>query len=566
MLKYPKLLLDYPDPASWTIPHVLRTSAQRHPEKVFLYDDGPRQGRYTYRETLRIAEAVAGGLAERGFRKGDRLGLLLDNSPELIFAWLGSSLIGVPEVALNVHYVGAFLEHAINLTSPRAIVTSPRFVETLNRSRERLPADLAFFVTRDADPADDSEREVPTAIAALSGHGWTAEGFDSILATKPGQIGEDITRDDLAALLFTSGTTGPSKAVMMPHSQMVFVSQEVVSVARLDASDILQLANPLFHGNAQFMTTLPAIIAGGSVVLFDRFSPTQFLERIRRYQITECNFLGAMMDWVWRQPARADDVDNSLRCIIACPTPPSIAAKVQARFGIEMITEVFGQTEICLPFMVPYGQERPGGAVGVAVSEYFEVRLVNQDTGEDVGVGEVGELWVREKAPGLLNAGYWGMPEEAEEALRDGWFHTGDGLRMDAGGWFYFTDRMKDTLRRRGENISSFEVEQALLEHPAVAECAVIAAPAEFEGGEDEVKAVVVLSGEADWPSIIQWAAERLPYFVVPRYWEAVEELPKTPSSKIQKAILRQEGVTPGTFDRVSAGVDVARTDLGRRR
>jgi crotonobetaine/carnitine-CoA ligase len=209
--------------------------------------------------------------------------------------------------------------------------------------------------------------------------------------------------------------------------------------------------------------------------------------------------------------------------------------------------------------MTPPGAPRPRGASGCLVDQWFEVRLVNPDTGEDVPEGQPGELWVRNKAPGIMSDGYFGMPEKTVEAWRYLWFHTGDAMRRDAEGWYYFVDRVKDALRRRGENISSFEVEAVVRAHPAVAECAVVGVKADEAAGEDEVMAFVVPKGAApDWAELTAWCDARMPHFMVPRFFEAVADLPRTPSEKVKKKDLRDRGVGAATWDRLRAGVHLA--------
>jgi crotonobetaine/carnitine-CoA ligase len=192
--------------------------------------------------------------------------------------------------------------------------------------------------------------------------------------------------------------------------------------------------------------------------------------------------------------------------------------------------------------------------------------ITDPETDDPVAPGQVGELVVRPKLPWTINSGYWGMPQATADARRNLWFHTGDALKQDTDGWFYFVDRIKDALRRRGENISSYEVEQAIQMHEAVAECAVVAIPSEYEGGEDEIKAVLVLKEPVSFEELIAWATGRMPYFIVPRYWETVEELPKTPSAKVQKGILRKAGLTSATFDREAAGITIGRRQPTSRR
>jgi crotonobetaine/carnitine-CoA ligase len=550
---HPSLDLPYPDQRDWTLPKLLADRARTHAEKTFLLDGDHPGESWTYGAMHEGAGRVGNGLAERGFAAGDRLAIMLHNCADFVVAWLGAAVAGVVEVPINVDFKGHFLEHVVRLTTPRGVVTSPALAPEFIATRAALPDDLRFFVVDDGG-------DVEATIAALAAAGWAAEGFDELRAGSAEPVGRDVGPGDLGAILSTSGTTGPSKGVMMSHAQLVFSAQSMVNVLRLTDADVLKLANPLFHGNAQFMTVIPALLVGAKLVLFERFSPSRFLPRVKEHGITAANLLGPMMDWIWRQPPSEDDAESSLRVVVSCPTPAAIAAGFKRRFGLEAINETFGQTEIGLPFLTPYGEPRPDGAVGLLVEEFFDARLVDPESGEEVAPGEMGELVVWPRLPWIIAGGYWAMPEAMAAASREGWFHSGDGLRRDEEGWYYFTDRMKDTLRRRGENISSFEVEEAILRHPAVAECAIVAVPAEFEGGEDEVKAVVVAEGAIDWEELVLWARDELPYFVVPRYWEAVEELPKTPTAKVRKATLREVGLTASTFDREAAGIEVGRT------
>ena len=207
-----------------------------------------------------------------------------------------------------------------------------------------------------------------------------------------------------------------------------------------------------------------------------------------------------------------------LRCVYAAPTAFSVLPEFMARFGVEAFVDAFGLTETCAPIMSPYGEMRPAGAQGLLAADWFEARLVDPETDQEVPVGSVGELVIRYKHPWTSSMGYYGMPEKTLEAWRNLWFHTGDALRRDADGWYYFVDRYKDTLRRRGENISSYEVEQVILGHPAVAECAVIGVPADLEAGEDEVLAVVVTAGDVDAAEIWAWCQGRMPGFAIPRF------------------------------------------------
>ena len=336
----------------------------------------------------------------------------------------------------------------------------------------------------------------------------------------------------------------------MPQSQLYFFAQIVVSLTRLTPDDAYLTTTPLFHGNATFMAVYPVIVAGGRAVIRSKFSASRWIDHVRDSGVTVTNFVGVMMDFAWKQAPRDDDLDNRLRCVYAAPTASTIVEQFKERYGIEAFVDAFGLTETCAPIMSPYGVPRPAGAAGLQNKEWFDIRLVDPETDREVEVGEVGELVVRPVQPWTCSNGYYNMPEKTLEAWRNLWFHTGDALRQDADGWFYFIDRYKDALRRRGENISSYEVEQAVLGHPAVVECAVIGVPADVEAGEDEVLAVVVVSEPVQAAEILEWCTGRIPAFAIPRYLRVIDALPKTPSEKVRKAALREDGVTLDTYDR----------------
>jgi len=237
----------------------------------------------------------------------------------------------------------------------------------------------------------------------------------------------------------------------------------------------------------------------------------------------------------------------------ATATASTIVEEFKERFAIEAFVDAFGLTETCAPIMSPYGVDRPAGAAGLQNKEWFDIRLVDPETDREVAIGEIGELVVRPVHPWTCSNGYYNMPGKTVEAWRNLWFHTGDALRRDEDGWYYFIDRYKDALRRRGENISSYEVEQALLVHPSVVEAAVIGVPADQDAGEDEVLAVVVVSASVDPQEILEWCTGRIPAFAIPRYLRIVDTLPKTPSAKVRKAVLRDQGIAEGTYDGAGA-------------
>ncbi|MET7392846.1 AMP-binding protein [Dactylosporangium sp. NPDC005572] len=537
---YTDLHPTFPDRRTWTLPHVLRTRAAERPGATFLVT--PEEGRqWTYGETLEAAERVCGGFAAAGAVAGDRVLVMAANSSQFVRTWLGTAVGGLVEVPINTAYEGEFLRHQVVTVRPRWAVIDDVHAARFVAIAEHARAVERFWVV------DTGRREA--ALAALRAAGWVAEPWeeleraDRLVVPEPGP-------HTLASIFFTSGTTGPSKGVAMPHAQMYFFGDEVVSLTRLTSADTYLTVTPLFHGNAQFMAAYPALIAGARLVVRPRFSASRWVDQLRENGVTVTNFLGVMMDFTWKQPPRPDDADNPLRAVFAAPTASSIVDEFAKRFGIEAFVEVFGLTETSAPILSPYGERRPDGAAGLQVADFFDIRLVDPVTDEEVPVGEIGELVVRPRHPWTCSLGYYGMPEKTAEAWRNLWFHTGDALRRDADGWYYFVDRYKDALRRRGENISSYEVEQAILGHEAVLECAVVGVAADQEAGEDEVLAALVTARPVPPAEIWAWCEGRIPAFAIPRYLRFVDALPKTPSEKVRKAALREDGITAQTHDR----------------
>jgi len=532
----------------WVLGKILELRARTHADKPFLqYMEQPA---HTFAEVNKTVNRVARGLANLGVRKGDRVLLMLPQCLEYLYAWWGANKLGAIEVPINTAYKGYFIEHLANNSAAKVMVIDQSFVEHLQFSEERLQhLEKVVIYSGEGIAADKMPR-----FKRLEVH-----PFERLYACDDTNLGIDVRYNDLAAIMYTSGTTGPSKGVMMPHAQCYFFSEQDVNLLHLTSDDIYYTCNPFFHANAQLLTIYPCLIVGAKVAVYPFFRASEWINQIRKSRATVANFLGVMMDFVYRQPARPDDKDNNLRALFAAPTPPSIVDDFKRRFGIEATVECYGMTEICMPIMLPYGEYRPGAA-GKLLSDWFEAKIVDPETDEELPVGTIGEFIVRHKEPWTLNTGYFGMPDKTAEAYRNLWFHSGDGVKRDADGFYYFIDRIKDALRRRGENISSYEVEKVINDHPAVAESAVIAIKSDIPGGEDEVKAcVIVKAGEKLEPEgLLQWCEERMPYFAVPRYLEFMAELPKTPNLKIQKQKLRDAGLSPATWDRVKAGVRLA--------
>lgn len=328
---------------------------------------------------------------------------------------------------------------------------------------------------------------------------------------------------------------------------------------RIVSDDVYYVCLPLFHANAQFMQVLPCLMTGAEVVLADAFSASRWLDDLRACGATVTSLLGVMAQYIFNRPECPDDAAHGVRRMITIPLPAVIAADFERRFGTTCV-EAYGMTEICLPVYRPIDEPLRPGSCGKALDEWFEVAVVDPDTDEPVPDGEVGEFVVRPRFPFTTFVHYHAMPERTVEAWRNLWFHTGDAGRRDPDGYYYFLDRLNDRIRRKGENVTAYDIEVALTELPEVLDSAVIAKAA--QEGEDDIKAFVVLADGAQAPDPVAMLAhcvKRLPYFAVPRYLEFISELPKTPTGKVLKRELRALEPAAAEWDREQAGWTVKR-------
>jgi crotonobetaine/carnitine-CoA ligase len=355
---------------------------------------------------------------------------------------------------------------------------------------------------------------------------------------------------DISTVLFTSGTTGASKGVLVPYTHLRSSTEGAWPSRHFTSEDTNYLVLPGYHISGKVAID-SMLIAGGQVAYRERFKTDAFWSDVRRNNATCACIMGAMAGFLMAAEPREDDAENPLDKILLLPLPPYLD-QFRDRFGLRVHT-IYNQTEISCPVLSDDFTTGHYTSCG-RVREGFECRIVDGDD-EPVPVGEVGELIVRGDRPWTMMAGYVGMPEKTVEAWRNGWLHTGDAFRADAEGNYYFIDRAKDVIRRRGENISSVEVEETVCKHPEVLECAAIPVPSQWT--EEEVKIVVVRTAGAALtePELAEYLAARMPRFMVPRYIEFTEELVKTPTQKVRKDGLRRAGVTDRTWDGEAARV-----------
>jgi crotonobetaine/carnitine-CoA ligase len=518
---------EIPDRADWNLPHTLARAAERFAQRPFL-SFGIDGRRLTYAEVDAGSAAVAGGLAALGVCRGDRVLIMLRNRAEFVLAWFAVNRLGAVQVPVNLEYAGDFLEHAVNTAAAEVMIVEAELAGVVAASAPRMPHLRRIVVV--GDPGAEL-------------------GFERLLAAAPAPA-VAVGPGEIAAIHFTSGTTGRSKGAMMTHAQQHLLSEQNGRLVELGPDDVYLTSLPLFHVNAQATAVYAAMLVGAQVHLEPRFSASRWVDLVRSSGATVTTTLGVMMQFILSQPPRPDDADNGLRCLWAVPCPVDAAREFGARFGVDHFAMPYGNTEVGT--IIDPRERPPEGSCGRVDGRFFEARLVDPDTDEPVPAGTAGELAVRPLVPWVVTAGYFGMPEKTVEAFRNLWFHTGDSLVQDADGWLWFVDRMKERIRRRGENIASADIEHVLSQHPAVAEAAVVAIPSGIRGGEDELKACLVLSGAgaADPAQLFAWCEQRLPRFAVPRYLELLDALPKTPTAKVRKELLRQAGVTAATFAR----------------
>lgn len=539
---YRDLKPTFDDRRMWALPTVLRHWAQARPDSVYL--DVPEEGMtFTYAQMLDESERVGRYLLDHDAQAGDRVVIMSANSSRFVRTWMGTAVAGLVEVPINTAYEHDFLAHQVRTVEARWAVIEDIYAERFLAIGDAAATIECFYVI------DTGSRE--SASQSLKDAGFAVRSWEELLEGGTAELPE-VAPQSLASVFFTSGTTGPSKGVAMPHAQMYFFAEECVSLTRLTSDDAWMTVTPLFHGNAQFMAAYPALLAGARAVVRSRFSASRWVDQLRESNVTVTNMIGVMMDFIHKQEEKGDDADNPLRCVFAAPTASTILEPMKKRFDIEAFVEVFGLTETSAPIISPYGEDRPAGAAGLAADDWFDIKLVDPNTDEEVPDGTIGELVVRPKFPWIVSMGYFNMPDRTAEAWRNLWFHTGDALKRDEHGWYYFVDRFKDALRRRGENISSYEVETAILSHPAIVECAVIGVPASVEAGEDEVMAYLIARDEVSADEVWAWCEQRIPNFAIPRFLRFVDDMPKTPSQRVQKAKLRELGITPDTLDRDS--------------
>lgn len=515
--------------------YALERNARAKPDAIFAAFEGGE--RWTFAQTLRQVERVAGNLHALGVRQGDHVVLVLPTSPLALLTMFAVNYLGAVYVPVNPAIKGSALEHVLqNAGATFAVVHD----SVLDRVLAAAPPALKTFV-RSSDTAASARSVAVHTVSAL---------------TKPSAAPPPPERPiqpfDTQSIIYTSGTTGRSKGVLSSYMHAYScVGPDAWNCLTADDRQLLHM--PIFHIGGAFIATV-ALCVGSSIAVVSHFRTDAFWDQVRELEVTSVFLLGAMATFLLKQPPHLRDRDHILRMVFIVPLGQSGPA-FHERFGVDVFT-LFNMTEICTPLIS--GANPAKGSICGRPRAGVEVRLV--DTNDcSVGDGEVGQLILRTEAPWAMNHGYNNDSQATADAWRNGWFHTGDAFIRDADGDYRFVDRLKDAIRRRGENISSYEIEVELLSHPSVREAAAIPVPSEFS--EDEVLVILAPAGGAsiDPEEIIRHLLPRMAHHMVPRFIRIIDELPKTPTAKVEKHILRAEGLTADTWDRERAGIVIRR-------
>lgn len=507
-----------------TLNAALQRAVDQWPDAVFLRIEG-REVTFVGFEAQ--VGRLATGLADAGLGPGDRLVVFMRNSLACLHTWFAANRLGAVWAPVNTEFRALTLGHVVELADPRVVVVDADLLAPLQAVlRQRSLSPQLFLNPVDGFPAD-------------------GRPLDELYVGDPVQP-VAARFSDLAALLFTSGTTGRSKACMLSHQYFVTQATVLLRDFRLRHDDVLYCPFPLFHADATALTTVPALLLGATAAIEQRFSVSRFWDQVRGHGATVFDFMGATLSMLHKADPSPEDADNPVRLAWGVPVPEWVE-DFERRFDLQVV-ELYGSVEASIPVTQPLSEPRVRGSCG-HVTDGFEVRIHDRDD-LPVPPDTPGELVVRPLAPSVMFDGYFGMPEATVTAFRNLWFHSGDRARMDENGNVFFIGREKEAIRRRGENISAFEVEESVLLHPDVLECAAIGVPSPLT--EEEVKVCVVARAGSSLTAeqLVEHCEAQLARFQVPRYVEFLDALPKTPTGKPEKYRLREAPLNGATWDR----------------
>lgn len=515
----------YQDPVARTLPRLLETTATTWRDRPLVrFPDAL----VTYRDLAERARLLAGALEQLGVARGDTVLIVMSNRFEYLETWWGICLLGAIEVPVNFGLKGRLLAHVLRDSQARIAVVEAEFLPEVEAVLDDVPLVETIVLVGDRVRAARGRRVI---------------AFDDLPRRSP-ELPE-VRYGDVAAIMYTSGSTGPAKGAMLSHNYFLRFGEEKAKHLRTGPDDVIYNCYPLFNLSGQTEAVLAAMCVGASVYQAPRFSASRFWADTREHGCTEFIYMGGILSILAKAEPRPDDADNPVRAGYGVPTPADLHPRFEERFGCVLV-EVYGSTEANTVTFNPY-DARKWGSCGLPTAGY-DVRLVDEDDNE-VGPGEIGEMLVRPERAHSVFEGYWRLPEKTLEAFTGLWYRTGDLLRRDGDGYFYFVSRKVEAIRHKGFRISASDIEGVVREFPGVLECAAVGVP---DGrGEEEIWLLLVPKGgePLDLAAVRRRCEKELPAWMVPRYLEVRGELPKTPTQKVEKFRLRQEGPGPKTED-----------------
>lgn len=515
---------------------VLEKWSKEKKEKVAVEFEGET---VTYGKLYETINSVANGLTSMGVKKGQPICLMLPNCTEFLYAGYGLISAGAVMVPLNNAYKGDILIHVLNNCEAEMVIIHPSFIDRI----EFVEKDLSFLKTlivcqgKNAGPLKEKKRGK-----------FSLLNFEDLLKYPVTPPPVDIHPKDLGSVMYTSGTTGLSKGGMQTHRMIYQAAVDHAMHCRLTENDIIYACLPFFHGISLGLSVGSAMSVGAKVVI-STFNLEIFWKEVKACKATYFSTVSAICNFLLMMPAD-DDKNNDVRIVYSIPAPAEVYAQFEERFGLKL-TEAYGSTDGAVITYSPYDNPKIG-TCGKVIDGY-ELKIVD-DNDEELPTGATGEIVYRSKYPYTMSLGYYKNPQATVEAHRNFWFHSGDSGYLDEEGYLHFVDRKKDALRRRGENVSSFEIEKVVNSHECVVESAVIAVPSDV--GEDDIKICILLQPgkTVKAEDLLSFCEDRMPYYMIPRYVEFMSDFPRTPVGKVQKYKLREQGVTPNTWDAKKAG------------
>ena len=505
----------------------------------------------TYHDADLQSTRLAHGLSNLGVAAGDNVLVLLPNCVNFVYSWCAIAKLGAVHVPLNTAARGELLKYQINNSAAKVILVDEGLLDRVEQISTGLES-IAVCIVQSKGASEQDLRQRAPGLAQRCGIVGLSELFSDKTSTLPSRS----AYREIGSIIYTSGTTGASKGVMAPHAHAFGYARAVTMALDIEVSDINLTALPLFHVAGLWAGPYASALTGTTCVIVDSFHASTFWSDVARYGATTTFLLGSMASFLYRRPEVEEDAQTPMAKVLMAPLIPEVQ-QFKRRFGVRVST-AYSLTEVGGCGAIHVLDLPNATSCGRPIEEMCEIKIVDADD-EVVEDGVVGEIVVRPNEPWSTMQGYWRQPDKTLEAWRNLWFHTGDLGTRDHDGNLYFIDRIKDAIRRRGENISSVEVENEILRHPGVLECAVI--PVSSEDTEQEIMAVIVPheNVQVTAEEIVRFLDGRLAYFMVPRFIEITSTLPKTETGKVQKAVLRQRGLSSAVWDRCAAGIKLSR-------